>query len=166
MLKSASLLKIYNVMNYWLMKSEPDCFSIVDLQSCPNQTEPWDGVRNYQARNFMREMALGDKVFFYHSNANPSGIVGTATIVKTAYPDPTQFDPESDHYDPKSKVDNPRWDLVDVQFEREFKTVLSLQMLKEIPELSDMLLVQKGSRLSVMPVSAVHWNLIMGLVEQ
>lgn len=152
-------------MNYWLMKSEPDCFSIQDLQLCPNQTEPWDGVRNYQARNFMREMKVGDRVFFYHSNAKPSGIAGTATIAKTAYVDPTQFDPSNEHYDPKSRIENPRWDMVEVKFESEFKEVLALQDLRNIPALSDMQLLQKGSRLSVMPVLPVHWHIIMDLAQ-
>lgn len=148
------------------MKSEPDCFSIDDLQKRPEQTEPWDGVRNYQARNFMREMKKGDQVFFYHSNANPPGIVGTAVIVKEAYPDPTQFDPDADHYDPKSSIDHPRWDLVDVKFESLFPRIIPLQTLKEIPALSDMALVQKGNRLSVMPVSESEWQIIMALKDE
>lgn len=152
-------------MHYWLMKSEPDCFSIDDLQSRPEQTEPWDGVRNYQARNFMREMRKGDRVLFYHSNANPPGVVGTAVIAKTAYPDPTQFDPESDHYDPKSTIDKPRWDLVEVKFERKFQKIITLEILKTIPELANMLLLQKGSRLSVMPVAKTDFELILGLAE-
>lgn len=152
-------------MQYWLMKSEPDCFSIDDLKSRKAQTEPWDGVRNYQARNFMRQMQVGDRVFFYHSNAKPPGIVGTARIVKTAYPDPTQFDPENEHYDPRSKPDNPRWDLVDVQFEQKFKQLISLTQLKSIAELAEMPLLQKGNRLSVMPVSAADFECIMALTE-
>lgn len=150
-------------MNYWLMKSEPDCFSIDDLQARPKQTEPWDGVRNYQARNFMREMAKGDRVFFYHSNANPPGIIGTATVVKTAYPDPTQFDPDNEHYDPKSNVDNPRWDLVEIKFEQKFKEIIDLQTLKAMPELEGMPLLRKGNRLSVMPVSPAHFEHILAV---
>lgn len=150
-------------MQYWLMKSEPDCFSIDDLASRPKQTEPWDGVRNYQARNFMRAMQKGDRVLFYHSNANPPGIVGTAVIAKTAYPDPTQFDPDNDHYDPKSKPDSPRWDLVDVRFEQKFARMITLEELKSLPELSEMAVVQKGSRLSVTPVSKADFARIMEL---
>nr|WP_245936089.1 EVE domain-containing protein [Suttonella ornithocola] len=148
------------------MKSEPNCFSIYDLQKRPDQTEPWDGVRNYQARNFMREMKEGDGVFFYHSNTNPPGIVGTAIVVKEAYPDPTQFDPDADHYDPKSSIDHPRWDLVDVKFESLFTKIIPLQTLKEIPALSNMSLVQKGNRLSVMPVSETEWQIIMALKDE
>ncbi len=152
-------------MKYWLIKSEPACFSITDLQNSPNQTEPWDGVRNYQARNFMREMCIGDEVFFYHSNTNPPGIVGIAKVVATAYPDPTQFDPDADHYDPKSTPDNPRWDLVDVQFQAEFKEKISLTTLKTLPALQEMALVQKGNRLSVMPVRAEEWQAILELAQ-
>lgn len=148
-------------MQYWLMKSEPDVFSIADLAQRPGQTEPWDGVRNYQARNFMREMRLGDQVLFYHSNAKPSGIAGIAEIVGTARPDPAQFNPESPYFDAKASVDKPRWDLVEVKFVRAFAEVLPLAELKTMPELAEMLLVQKGSRLSVMPVTAAEWRAIV-----
>ena len=148
-------------MQYWLMKSEPDVFSIADLAQRPGQTEPWDGVRNYQARNFMREMRLGDQVLFYHSNAKPSGIAGIAEIVGTARPDPSQFNPESPYFDAKASVDKPRWDLVEVKFVRAFAEVLPLAELKTMPELAEMLLVQKGSRLSVMPVTAAEWRAIV-----
>ena len=148
-------------MQYWLMKSEPDVFSIADLAQRPGQTEPWAGVRNYQARNFMREMRLGDQVLFYHSNAKPSGIAGIAEIVGTARPDPSQFNPESPYFDAKASVDKPRWDLVEVKFVRAFAEVLPLAELKTMPELAEMLLVQKGSRLSVMPVTAAEWRAIV-----
>lgn len=153
-------------MNYWLLKTEPNAFSLQDLQARPEQTEPWDGVRNYQARNFIRQMAVGDLAFFYHSNSNPSGIVGIAKIVKSAYPDMTQFDPESRYYDPKSSPENPRWDLVDVKFVREFKRILPLSELCAHPALAEMPLTRKGNRLSVMPVSVEEWEVILALAER
>jgi predicted RNA-binding protein with PUA-like domain len=149
-------------MQYWLMKSEPNCFSLDDLKSRKNQTEPWDGVRNYQARNMMRDqMKIGDKVFFYHSNCKVPGIVGMAKVVTTGYPDPTQFDPDEGHFDPKSDPNNPRWFLVDVQFVKQFKETISLEYLKTLPELSGMQLLRKGNRLSVMPVEKTHWEIII-----
>ncbi len=152
-------------MNYWLMKSEPDVFAIDDLKACPNGTEPWDGVRNYQARNMMRDdMKKGDKVFFYHSNCKVPGIVGIAKVVKESYPDHTAFDPECKYYDPKSDPDNPRWFMVDVKFVKKFKEVISLEQLKAMPELEEMPLVRRGNRLSVMPVGEEHWERILELV--
>jgi len=152
-------------MNYWLMKSEPSCFSLDDLQRAPNQTTSWDGVRNYQARNFMRDqMQVGDQVFFYHSNCQPPGIAGIAEVVRTAYPDHTAFDPESDHPDPKSTVDNPRWFMVDVRFRKKFDHVISLDELKKQPQLEGMQLLKKGNRLSVLPVKREEWQVICGLV--
>lgn len=153
-------------MQYWLMKSEPDVFSIADLAARPKQTEPWDGVRNYQARNFMREMRVGDQVLFYHSNAKPSGIAGVAEIVGEARPDPTQFDPNSKYFDGKSSVENPRWDVVEVKFVRAFARVIALQELKDNPALAEMPVVQKGSRLSVMPVDKAHWQVIMEMAGE
>ena len=151
-------------MNYWLMKSEPDVFGIDDLKACPNGTEPWDGVRNYQARNMMRDdMKKGDKVFFYHSNCKVPGIVGIAKVVKESYPDHTAFDPECKYYDPKSDPDNPRWFMVDVKFVKKFKETISLEQLKAMPELEEMPLVRRGNRLSVMPVSEEHWERILQL---
>jgi predicted RNA-binding protein with PUA-like domain len=151
-------------MNYWLMKSEPDAFSIDDLKACPKKTEPWDGVRNYQARNMMRDqMKKGDLIFFYHSNCKVPGIVGIAQVVKEGYPNHTAFDPEAKYYDPKSDPDNPRWYMVDVKFKRKLKRTISLEELKGLPELEDMPLVRKGNRLSVMPVAAEHWDIILGL---
>ncbi|MDO4776481.1 MAG: EVE domain-containing protein [Cardiobacteriaceae bacterium] len=152
-------------MQYWLMKSEPDVFSLDDLRARPGQTEPWDGVRNYQARNFMREMQVGDQVFFYHSNATPPGIAGIAEIVGAARPDPTQFDPASKYFDGKSTADKPRWDLVDVRFVRAFPALIPLETLKNLPALAGMPLVQKGSRLSVMPVAPEHWQIILELAD-
>ena len=151
-------------MNYWLMKSEPDTFSIDDLQAMPKKTEHWDGVRNYQARNMMRDqMKKGDLIFFYHSNCKVPGIVGIAEVVKEGYPDFTAFDPEAKYYDPKSAPDNPRWYMVDVKFKRKLRRTISLEELKGLPELEDMPLVRKGNRLSVMPVAAEHWDVILGL---
>ncbi|WP_230656640.1 EVE domain-containing protein [Psychrobacter sp. I-STPA10] len=153
-------------MQYWLMKSEPTSFSIHDLQQV--RCEPWDGVRNYQARNFMRDaMQVGDKAFLYHSNTKKIGIAGIMSIASTGYPDPTQFNPECGYYyDPKSTEDNPRWYLVDVQFEQAFSDILLLSELKTLPQLDDCLLTQKGSRLSVMPLQVKHWQAIMQLAEQ
>jgi predicted RNA-binding protein with PUA-like domain len=149
-------------MNYWLMKSEPDTFSLDDLERV--EQEPWDGVRNYQARNFMRDgMRVGDKVFFYHSNCKVPGIVGIAKVASEPYPDPTQFDPKDSHFDPKSSRDNPRWVLVDVAFVRRLKRTIALTELKGDPALEGMPLVRKGNRLSVMPVEPAHWKHILSL---
>lgn len=149
-------------MAYWLMKSEPEEFSIDDLKSRPDQTEPWDGVRNYQARNMMRdEMKAGDLAFFYHSNCETPGIVGIVKIAREGYPDPTAFDPEDDHYDPKSDPDNPRWYLVEVKFERKLKRIIPLAELKAERALEKMPLVRRGNRLSVMPVTAGEWGHIL-----
>lgn len=154
-------------MNYWLMKSEPDCFSIDDLKNSPKKTAHWDGVRNYQARNMMRdEMKKGDLVFFYHSNTKPPGIVGVAEVVKEGYPDHTAFDPNSEHPDPKSDPNNPRWFMVDVKFKRKFKDIIPLDELKQQPALADMRLLQKGNRLSVMPVAKRDWDAILRMAEE
>ena len=151
-------------MNYWLMKSEPGEFSIDDLKQRPGGTEPWDGVRNYQARNFMRDsMAVGDLAFFYHSNCEEPGIVGIMAIASGGYPDPTAFDPDARHYDPKSNPDNPRWFLVDVKYRRKLKRTITLAELKGKKPLQGMQLLQKGSRLSVMPVTKKEWDYILGL---
>ncbi len=149
-------------MNYWLMKSEPDVFGIDHLKEV--KVEPWDGVRNYQARNMMRDdMKKGDLVFFYHSNTDVPGIVGIMQVVKEGYPDHTAFDPEEKYYDPKSDPENPRWFMVDVKFKRKLKRTISLSELKELPELEDMPLVRKGNRLSIMPVTKEQWDFILGL---
>ena len=147
------------------MKSEPDAFSIDDLIACPKKTEHWDGIRNYQARNMMRdEMRKGDQIFFYHSNAKEIGIVGIMKVIKQDYPDFTAFDPKSKYYDPKSDPENPRWYMVDVKFVRKLKRTITLNELKEHMEvLGDMPLLRKGNRLSIMPVSEEHWDYILGL---
>ena len=151
-------------MAYWLMKSEPEEFSIDDLRSRPKKTEPWDGVRNYQARNFMRDqMKKGDLVLFYHSNCEVPGVVGIAKVVREGYPDPTAFDPEDKHYDPKSDPENPRWFLVDVQYVRRTKRTIPLAELKANPALEGMALVRKGNRLSVMPVEPGHWEAVLAM---
>ena len=152
-------------MKHWLMKSEPETFSIDDLRRQPGKRTPWDGVRNYQARNMMRdEMKKGDLVFFYHSNCEVPGIVGIARVVKEAYPDPTAFDPEDPHYDPKSDPDEPRWMLVDVGYVRKLGRTVSLTELKERAEdLGDFALLRRGNRLSGMPVSEAQWEYILKL---
>lgn len=152
-------------MKYWLMKSEPSCFSIDDLYKAPKQTTCWDGVRNYQARNFMRdEMQIGDQVFFYHSNCQPPGIVGIAEVVRTAYPDFTAWDPHSEHPDPSSTPDHPRWFMVDIQFRKKFPRMLSLEELKHHPDLQHMQLLRKGNRLSVLPVSHAEWHYVCDIL--
>ena len=151
-------------MKYWVMKSEPDTFGIDDLRSRPKKTEHWDGVRNYQARNMMRDdMKKGDLVFFYHSSCEVPGIVGIAKIVREAYPDPSAFDPDSKYYDPRSKPDNPAWLMVDVQFVRKFKRTISLTEMKDQAELADFRLLQRGNRLSIMPATEAEWDLVLGL---
>jgi predicted RNA-binding protein with PUA-like domain len=137
-------------MNYWLMKSEPDVYGITNLQQ--QRETIWDGVRNYQARNFMRQMQLGDLVFFYHSNTNPPGIVGLMRVAKTDIIDPTQFDPESEYYDPKSTLDSPRWQTVLVEFVEVFANCIVLSILREKFDPEELILLKKGNRLSVMPV--------------
>lgn len=149
---------------YWLMKSEPSTFSIDDLQRSPNKTTSWDGVRNYQARNFMRSMAVGDQVLFYHSSADPPAVVGIAEVVKTAYPDPTQFDKKDKHYDPESKPSEPKWDMVDIRYVRKFSRALTLDELRKDSKLKGMVLLRKGSRLSVQPVTQLEWKHITSLV--
>lgn len=146
------------------MKSEPSSFSIDDLLRSPRQTTCWDGVRNYQARNFMRSMAVGDQVLFYHSSADPPAVVGMAEVVKTAYPDPTQFDKKDTHYDPESKSSEPRWDMVDIKYVRKFARTLTLNELRKEGKLKGMVLLQKGSRLSVQPITPLEWKHIISLV--
>ena len=149
---------------YWLMKTEPGEFSIDDLKARPKGTERWDGVRNYQVRNMMRDdMKKGDPVLFYHSSCEVPGIVGVAKIAREAYPDPTAFDPEHAHYDPKSKADDPTWLMVDVKYVRKLKRTIKLQELKDRPELAGFALIRKGNRLSVNPVTEAQWNFIMAL---
>lgn len=151
--------------HYWLMKSEPNAFSIDDLARAPKQTTSWDGVRNYQARNFLRAMKTGDQVLFYHSNAQPPSVMGIAEVVKTAYPDATQFDQNDAHYDPASVPGQPRWDVVDIRFVRKFAAPLSLDFLREQAGLKGMELLRKGSRLSVQPVKPSEWDEILRLAR-
>ncbi len=152
-------------MNYWLFKSEPEEFSLDDLKNAKARRDHWDGVRNYQARNFMRSMKKGDQGFFYHSNCPEPGIVGIVEICREAYPDHTAFDPNDKHFDPKSDPENPRWFMVDVRYKRRLKRLISLQELKEYAdsELAGLALVRRGNRLSVLPVSKPHWNFILKL---
>ena len=151
-------------MAYWLMKSEPDEVSIDDALAAPNQTVPWFGVRNYQARNFMRDgMQVGDGVLFYHSSCPEPGIAGLAEVASTAYPDDTQFDPASHYYDAKSTRESPRWLMVDVKAVRKTR-LLSLAELRTIPELEDMVVLQKGSRLSITPVTPAQWKVLQELL--
>ncbi len=152
-------------MNYWLMKSEPEVFGIDHLKQCPDKTDHWDGVRNYQARNMMRDnMKKQDLVFFYHSNCDVPGIVGIMEVVKESYPDYTALDPEGKYHDPKASAGNPRWFMVDVQYKKKFKRTISLTELKACTALEDMPLVRKGNRLSIMPVTEKQWQFILGLI--
>lgn len=147
-------------MHHWLIKSEPDVFSISDLKKV--KQEPWSGVRNYQARNFMwREMQIGDLALFYHSNATPPGVVGIAKVASEPYPDPTQWDPSSEYFDEKSTEAQPRWWLVDFAFVSEFPEIVTLASLREEPALEGMLLLQKGTRLSITPVLKKHFDHIV-----
>ena len=149
-------------MAKWLMKSEPTEFGIDDLEA--QGTEPWDGIRNYQARNMIRdEMKPGDQAFFYHSSCAIPGIVGIMEVASAAYPDPTAFDPEDRHFDPSSDPENPRWFLVDVRFGRKLRRTIALSELKDCPELAELPLVRRGNRLSVMPVSTDEWDFILSL---
>ncbi len=151
-------------MTYWLMKSEPNDYSIDDLKS--DKKEPWDGIRNYQVRNMIRDdMNVGDRAFFYHSSCKVPSVVGIMTIVSEAYPDPTQFDPGDKHFDKKSNAEEPRWLLVDVEFERKLKRPITLKELKDHPGLSDFRLNRRGNRLSIFPVDEQHWDLIVGLEQ-
>ncbi len=148
---------------YWLMKSEPSAFSIQDLQKIRNRTTSWDGVRNYQARNFMRAMHKGDQVLFYHSNADPPAVMGIAEVVTEAYPDDTAFDRKDRHYDPKSTPAKPLWDMVDIRLVRIFPRPVGLDRLRQEPGLKRMELLRKGSRLSVQPVRPDEWQIVLKL---
>jgi predicted RNA-binding protein with PUA-like domain len=153
-------------MCYWLLKSEPDTYSIDDLAKHKKQTDHWEGVRNYQARNMLRDdMHVGDHAFFYHSSCAVPGIVGIVNIVQVGYPDPTQFNPESKYYDQKSTTEKPRWYTVDVQLIKKFKNIITLEQIKKNPLLETMQLVKRGNRLSVMPVSASEWQTILGMTS-
>jgi len=151
-------------MRYWLMKSEPSEVSIDDLAAKPDQTVAWDGVRNYQARNFMRnQMQLGDQTFFYHSSCEQPGIVGITTVSKLAYPDATQFNPKSKYYDPKATQESPRWFNVEVKLARKTR-LISLKELRSYPALANMRILQKGNRLSITPVDPAEWAFIIGII--
>lgn len=153
-------------MNFWLFKSEPTCFSIDDLAKSRHQTTCWDGVRNYQARNMMRDdMKIGDQGFFYHSRCAEPGIVGIVEITQSAYPDDTQFNPDADHFEPKSTPENPRWVMVDVKLVKKFKRVITLLELRENPHLSAMTLLRKGNRLSITPVTAAQFQVICSMAD-
>jgi predicted RNA-binding protein with PUA-like domain len=149
--------------HYWLMKTEPEDFSIDDLKRV--EVEPWTGVRNYQARNFMRSMQVGDGVFLYHSSTEIPGIYGVAEVASAAYPDPTQFNKKSKYFDEKSTQDNPRWSLVDVRFVRKLKRPVTLESIREHADAlgEDFALIRRGTRLSVMPVSAAQWKTLLAL---
>ncbi|MDY0269663.1 EVE domain-containing protein [Trichloromonas sp.] len=149
---------------FWLMKSEPHCFSFDDLLRAPDRTSPWDGVRNYQARNFLRdEVRVGDGVLFYHSNVPDPAIVGVARVVRPGYPDDTALNPESDHFDPRSSVANPIWYMVDVQALQSFSCPVTRQVMKDHPRLSDLGVLKRGNRLSVLPVEKRHWSVLLEL---
>ena len=151
-------------MNYWLFKSEPDAFSIDDLRAMPGKRDHWDGIRNYQARNTMRDdMRKGDLGFFYHSSCAVPGIVGIVEIVKEAYPDHTALDSSEKYFDPKATAENPRWCMVDVKYKKKFKAIVTLEKLKTLKTLDDMVLLRKGNRLSIMPVARKEWNVIVKL---
>jgi len=154
-------------MAYWLMKSEPDVYSIDHLRSQKRRTDHWDGIRNYQARNFMRDqMKMGDLAFFYHSNCSEPAVVGIMEIVSAAYPDHTAFDPNEKHFDAKSDPDNPRWLMVDVKFKKKLKMPITLQAIKAEKKLADMRLVQRGNRLSILPVTPGEWRHILKMVGE
>jgi predicted RNA-binding protein with PUA-like domain len=153
-------------MIYWLMKTEPSTFSIEDLAKAPRKTTMWDGVRNFQARNMLRDtMKKGDQALLYHSSCDVPGVVGLLEIAKTAYPDPTQFDAKHDHYDPKSDRENPQWYVVDVRLVRPLRRIITLDELREhaATKLDGMLLLRRGNRLSITPVDAKHWRFILSL---
>jgi predicted RNA-binding protein with PUA-like domain len=154
-------------MNYWLMKSEPDTFGIDHLARAKNQTSAWDGVRNFQARNYLRnDMKVGDLAFFYHSSCEVPGIVGTMKVMREGYPDKTAFDPKNDHYDSDSNPDKPRWYVVDVKLEKKFDRIVSLDELRQHAggNLKDMIVLKRGNRLSITPVTKTEWDFIASLV--
>lgn len=154
-------------MRYWLLKSEPDTFSIDHLVKATRQTTTWDGVRNFQARNFLREMAVGDKAFLYHSSCAVPGVAGIMTVVRTAYPDPTAFDPDDHHFDPKSRPDSPTWYAVDLKLDTRFSGIVALDTLREYADagLQDLIILRRGNRLSVTPVTKGEWDLIHSLAK-
>jgi predicted RNA-binding protein with PUA-like domain len=153
-------------MSYWLFKSEPDCFSFADLCAAPDRTTGWDGVRNFQARNFLRDqIQVGDGVLYYHSSADPPAIAGLAEVVEAAHPDPTAFDPSADHYDPKSRPESPTWYQVKIRAVRPIEPSLGLPRLREVAALAKMELLRKGSRLSIQPVRPEEWEAVLALAS-
>jgi predicted RNA-binding protein with PUA-like domain len=151
---------------YWLVKTEPDCFSIHDLAACPRQTTCWSGVRNYQARNFMRDdMQVGDRVLFYHSSADPPAVAGTAIVARAAYADDTAWDPRDEHFDPKASPENPIWQMVDIKLEAIFEPYVPIGLLRDTPALTNMELLRTGSRLSVQPVRPAEFTAVLQLAE-
>jgi predicted RNA-binding protein with PUA-like domain len=148
-------------MSHWLMKSEPEVFSIDHLAQRPRQRAPWDGVRNYQARNYLRAMKVDDLAFFYHSSCPAPGIYGVVRIARTAYPDPSQFEPMSEHFDPTSDPADPRWSMVDVALERRFDHPIALEELRTVPQCSEMPILRRGNRLSITPVTVREWRALM-----
>ena len=152
---------------YWLLKTEPTTFSFDDLWKAPKRTTKWDGVRNFQARNMLRDqMKEGDQIFIYHSSADPTGIVGIAEVARSGYPDPTAFDAKDSHFDPKSKKESPTWYVVDVRAVKKLPRMVTLEELRTVRGLENMVLLRKGSRLSVQPVSAEEWKIITGLASK
>lgn len=151
---------------YWLVKSEPDCFSIQHLAACPKQTTHWSGVRNYQARNFMKAMKLGDRVLFYHSSCDPPAVAGTTLVVREAYADRTALDPKDDHYDPKATKDKPIWEMVDLRLDKIFPHPVPIGTLRGVKELAGMELLKTGSRLSVQPVRVREFEVVLELAER
>jgi len=165
-LQQYKAIRMAKARKHWLVKTEPLAYSIQDLASEPNQTTHWDGVRNYQARNLMRdEMKLGDRVLVYHSNANPPAVAGVAVVAQEAYPDHTSWDPKDKHHDPKSTSENPRWFMVDIQLEQIFAEEIPLDKLRQVTALKDMELLRKGSRLSVQPVRKKEFDTILKLAK-
>jgi predicted RNA-binding protein with PUA-like domain len=154
-------------MQYWLFKSEPETFGIDHLRKKPRQTEHWDGVRNFQVRNMLRDdIKVGDKAFFYHSSVTPPGIAGVVDIVKNGYPDLSGQNPESKYYDPKSTPENPRWYMVNVKFVEKFKQLLTLEEIRNNPQLKKMLILKRGSRLSITPVTKEEWKIILKMAQR
>ncbi len=160
---AGNILPAMPCSRYWLMKSEPTSFSFDGLVKSKRSTNHWDGVRNYQARNYMREMRVGDRVLFYHSNCDQPGVVGLAEVVREAYPDHTQFDPKGIHYDPKATRERPTWDMVDLRALKPLRKPVTLDVLRKTKGLEKMVLLRRGSRLSVQPVSAKEWEIIVKL---
>jgi predicted RNA-binding protein with PUA-like domain len=152
---------------YWLFKSEPSCYSFSDLMNEPNAIAPWEGVRNYQARNYIRDdMKIGDGVLFYHSSCEVPAVVGTAEIVSAPYPDPTQFDPASEYFDEKAAKDNPRWFLVDIKARKQFSQIVTLAKMKQTKGLENMVVLRKGNRLSITPVTKSEWDIVCKIGEK